>query len=235
MNGSAPRDLPADLGDFVGHDDAQVRVIGLLTGSTRLAVINGPPGIGKTSLAVRMAHELAERFPDGQLFAELGNSPPADVLARFLLALGTPATRIPSDPAGIIARYRDTVAGRRVLIVLDNVARPSQVRAVLPVPRGCGVIVTGRDPLPGLPVRPISLTALPPERSHQLLAGIVGHDVAAEHPAQLAELAELCGHVPLALRIAAANLVARYDLVLTDYLTDLRRSCLSTPDRATAC
>ena len=232
---SAPRELPLQEGDFVGRTESRARITEVLTGGgdVPLAVIVGPAGVGKTALAVTMAHELADRFPDGQLFADMrgySSSPEltaADVLARFLVSLGIPAIQVPSDPDELAGMYRSTLADRRVLILLDNVARPAQVRPVLPGAAGCAVIVTSRNDLRGLTARqgarPIGLDVLPPEQSHALLTTIIGPESAES--AAVAELATLCGHLPLALRIAAANVVAGRDLA--GYLVELRADRLS--------
>ena len=234
-----PRELPPDVGDFVGRADVRARLSDLLVDDTGvgLAVIVGPPGVGKTALAVKVAHELHDRFPDGQLYADMRgySSAPeltaAEVLARFLVSLGTPTTQTPSDPDELAALYRSRLADHRVLIVLDNVVNPHQVRPLLPGVPGCAVIVTSRNELRGLTAlqsaRPIGLDVLPAEQSRDLLGAIVGRDIVADDPAGVTELAELCGHLPLALRIAAANLLARHDSVLAGYLVELRANRLS--------
>jgi tetratricopeptide (TPR) repeat protein len=236
---STPRELPPVVGDFVGREDVRARISDVLANDTGVAVamIVGPPGVGKTALAVQVAHDSQARFPDGQLYADMRgySSAPAliaaEVLARFLVSLGMPSARIPSDPDELAALYRSRLADRKVLILLDNVVNPNQVRPVLPGTSGCAVIVTSRNELRGLTalqgVRPITLGVLPVEQSRALLGNILGHEIAAEDTERVTELAELCGRLPLALRIAAANLLAQHDLVLSDYIAELRANRLS--------
>jgi DNA-binding SARP family transcriptional activator/tetratricopeptide (TPR) repeat protein len=234
---ATPRELPPVVGDFVGREDVRARISGVLASDSgvTVAVIVGPPGVGKTALAVQVAHESRARFPDGQLYADMRgySSAPAliaaEVLARFLVSLGVPSARIPSDQDELSALYRSRLADRKVLILLDNVVNPNQVRPVLPGTSGCAVIVTSRNELRGLTalqgVRPIALGVLPIEQSRALLGNILGDDIADTE--RVTELAQLCGHLPLALRIAAANLLAQHDLGLPDYIAELRANRLS--------
>lgn len=234
-SGQVPRELPADLGDFVGREMISDEIGALLTDSPTsgvpLVVVSGSPGTGKTALAVRVAHRVADRFPDGQLYADLrGYSmkpalSPLQVMSRFLISLGLPVQQVPTDLDELITLYRTLLADRKVLLLLDNVAAPSQVRPLLPNTSTCAVLVTSRNELRGLTAlqgaRPFRLDVLPPGKSLQLLANIVGLPRVDAEPAAAAELAGLCGHLPLALRIAAANLVARGDSALAAFNSEL--------------
>jgi tetratricopeptide (TPR) repeat protein len=174
---------------------------------------------------------VVDRFPDGQLFVNLRGypagqpMPPIEVLARFLHALGTPAPEVPADVDEAATLYRSLLAGKRALVLLDNAAHPDQVRPLLPGSPGCVVLVTSRDQLGGLVARDgavaQTLDVLGPAEAHTLLGRVVGADRVAGEPAAVAELAALCGYLPLALRIAGANLatnpastVAGYTAVL---------------------
>jgi DNA-binding SARP family transcriptional activator/Flp pilus assembly protein TadD len=215
----APRQLPADVAGFTGRvtDLAKLDALlsdGQLGGAVVISAIDGTAGVGKTALAVHWAHHVRDKFPDGQLYANLrGYAPtpplrPIDALSGFLRALGMPGERVPGDLDQATKAYRELLADRRVLVVLDNAASADQVRPLLPDSGGCLALVTSRDALgsmvPG--VHRLVLDVLAPDDARELLARLLGeHRVAAE-PAATAELARLCAHLPLALRIAAANL-----------------------------
>ena len=167
-----------------------------------IAAVTGPAGIGKTALVRHWAGR--DRFPDGRLYADLGGAEPGAVLATFLQALGVPADAIPADEDSRAALYRSRLAGGRVLVVLDNARDAAQVRPLLPGPSRAVVVVTSRDDLRGLAATHgahlLRLPVLEPAAAVALL-GTADVDVA--------ELAALCGHLPLALRIAARRLAAR--------------------------
>jgi tetratricopeptide (TPR) repeat protein len=192
-----------------------------------LATITGTAGIGKTALAVHWAHQIRDRFPDGQLYANLrgydAGPPlrPIDVLAAFLPALGVPADEVPATLEPASALYRSLLADRRVLVVLDNARHPDQVRPLLPGGAGCLALVTSRDPLGGLVARDgavrLALAVLSPAEAHDLLVALLGKDRVEAEPDAAARLAALCGHLPLALRIAAANVDRDSDLTLDAY------------------
>jgi DNA-binding SARP family transcriptional activator/tetratricopeptide (TPR) repeat protein len=235
-----PRELPPDPGDFVGRDTVTEEICDrLVAGSSAtvpLVVISGPPGVGKTALAVHVGQRLAERFPNGQLYADLrGYSmvpvvPPSQVMSRFLVSLGVPGQQVPSDLDELTTLYRTLLAGRRVLILLDNVTLPSQVRPLLPNVPGCAVLVTSRNELRGLTAlqgaRPFNLDMLAPEQSYELLANIAGAARIAAESDAAAAIADLCGHLPLALRIAAANLVSRGASSVEDFAAELKQGNL---------
>lgn len=196
-----PRQLPAGIPDFTGRAElVEAAETALSTGDTTL-VITGPAGIGKTALALHVAHRVARHFPDGQLYCDLGGTQ-QDVLAQFLEALGA---RVPDTLYERVAAYRDLLATRRVLVVLDDVVSARQVTPLLPGP----VIVTSRVPLPGLPrARVLEVAALPPEHATALLGKVIGPRRVAAEPAAATTLVRLAKS-PLALRVVAARLAAR--------------------------
>jgi DNA-binding SARP family transcriptional activator len=214
--------LPADIADFVDRAEQVGRIRRHLTGAAggepRLAVpvvvITGQGGVGKTSLAVHAAHGLAGQFPHGQLFADLHArtaSPvgPAQVLDRFLRALGVPGAQIPDGVDERAEMYRNLLAGRNVLVVLDDAAGENQVSPLLPGSAAAGVIVTSRRGLAGLGGSEHVETAVFDARTAaDLLARIAGPARVQERP-ETAAVAGHCGHLPLALRIAGARLAAR--------------------------
>ncbi|MFJ5547868.1 BTAD domain-containing putative transcriptional regulator [Streptomyces sp. NPDC093225] len=230
-----PEMLPADIADFTGRDDlvADIRDRLLLAShdQSRLAVpivsVVGKPGVGKTAMAVHVAHEIAAHFPGGQLFADLhGGAPevvgPAQVLERFLRALGVSGTAIPDGLEERAEMYRALLAERRMLIILDNVAGESQIKPLLPGKPTSAVIVTSRRHIGSLAgaVR-VDVTTFPPAQSAELLGRITGPDRVAAEPEATEALAELCGHLPLALRIAGARLAARPHWEITELVERL--------------
>ena len=214
----ALRQLPADLATFTGRERELQAIVGAIgaasdRGSTVvISAIDGMAGVGKSALAVRAAHLLSDRFPDGQLFVDLhgftrGMAPrdPADALASVLASLGVPPGRIPAQPDARAAAYRDRLAGTRTLVLLDNAASEAQVRPLIPGDAGCLVLVTSRRRLKALDeARTVTLDVLPVPDAVALLRALVEPGrVPADDPGWEL-IAELCGCLPLALRIAAA-------------------------------
>jgi tetratricopeptide (TPR) repeat protein len=244
--GSAPAQLPASVADFTGRRDAlrqldDIPVAGSGTSdqsALTIAVIAGAAGVGKTALAVHWAHSVRDRFPDGQLFVDLRGYAPGQPLAsiealtRFLSALGCDPSRVPVDPERAAELYRTMLADRRVLVVLDNARSAQQIRPLLPGNPACLVLVTCRNRLSGLVARDgarrVAVDPLSDEEAHTLLRRLVGDQVVQE-PDAARELASLCERIPLALRIAAANLGDRPWGGVAGYVAKLRAS-----DRLTA-
>jgi tetratricopeptide (TPR) repeat protein/transcriptional regulator with XRE-family HTH domain len=228
---TAPHQLPLAIRHFAGRIGALKALSGLLMQSTRtggaavISSIGGTAGIGKTALAVHWAHQHADRFPDGQLYVNLrGFSPsdaplsPGSALRGFLDGLGVPAARIPLDLDAQVALYRSRIAGRRVLIVLDNARDAAQVRPLLPGSAGCLTLVTSRDRLTGLVAAegavPVELDLLGLDESRELLERRLGPERVAVEREAAAEVIDLCAGLPLALNIVAAYTAAYPDLSL---------------------
>ncbi|WFE39804.1 helix-turn-helix domain-containing protein [Micromonospora sp. WMMD998] len=237
---SVPGELPAELPDLAGRAEILERLSTLAADvtagrpdATSVVVLHGPPGIGKTSLAVAAGHRLSPAFAGGQLFVDLQGTPPAgpvdpaEALAGLLRSLGVPADRMPVSPSERAGLFRTLTRDRPLLVVLDNAANEAQVRPLLPAGRGCLVLVTCRRPLAGLAgaVR-LPLDLLVPAVGRLLLAAIVGADRIAAEPAAADHLVTLCGGLPLAVRIAGNRLTSRPDWSigrLVDLLLDQRR------------
>jgi tetratricopeptide (TPR) repeat protein/DNA-binding SARP family transcriptional activator len=233
-----PAQLPPDVAAFTGRSRELEQLDALLpdarAGALVIAAIEGAPGVGKTALALHWARRVRHCFPGGQLFADLrGYAPgvplmPAEVLARFLSTLGIPREKQPTDVDEAMATYRSLLADQRVLVVLDNAANSGQVRPLLPGGGGSLVLVTSRDWLAGLAARDgahrVCLDVLSGEESVALLRRLLGaRRVRAEQRA-VAELARLCDHLPLALRVAAANLGAHPQHRVADHVNQLRQA-----------
>ncbi|MGW5049731.1 ATP-binding protein [Actinokineospora sp. NPDC004072] len=219
-----PAQLPARTKHFTGRAESLQRMRTELAAARRAAepaiiCIDGPAGIGKTALAVQWAHEISGEFPDGVLFADLRGydhtGQPAEageVLRDYLVALGHTPAAIPRDTAARIGLYRTTLAGRHLLVVLDNAAGPDQVRPLLPSAVSCAVIVTSRTALSGLAAREgarrVVLGPLPEVECVRLLTEVTGTRAREDHQATL-RVARQCGGHPLALRIAAERATDR--------------------------
>jgi DNA-binding SARP family transcriptional activator/predicted negative regulator of RcsB-dependent stress response len=214
-----PCQLPPDIDDFTGRQTAVAQVQGLLEGERATAIvisaIAGKAGVGKTALAVRVAHRLRPRFADGQLYMNLRGVEaqaldPADVLAGFLRALGVKGAEIPDGLEERVQLYRARLADRRVLVVLDNAASEAQVRSLLPGSQGCAVLVTSRARLSGLEAaHPLTLDVLEADQAVELLAKLAGPERVGAEPEAAQEIVRLCGWLPLAVRIAGARLAGR--------------------------
>lgn len=233
-----PAQLPPAVSDFTGRDTDLGLVVSALmdsragAGAPACCEIVGPGGVGKTALAVQSAHRVRARFSDGQLVANLagvGDAPagPSEVLRTFLLELGVDGGTVPHSLDERSRLLRSMLAGRRVLMVLDDAASESQVRPLLPGTAGCAVLITGRTRLLGLEgVHTVTLDVLGPPAATDLLSRLVGPSRAAAEPAAAAEIATHCGHLPLAVRIAGARLSAKPHWTLAGFarsLADERR------------
>jgi DNA-binding SARP family transcriptional activator/tetratricopeptide (TPR) repeat protein len=248
---AVPAQLPANVSAFTGRAAELARLDRLLPaghdaapdarpdapsdarpGSVVIVAITGTAGVGKTALALHWAHRVRAAFPDGQLYADLGGyaggrqPDPLSVLAWFLHALGVAPEQVPQELDEAAGLYRSLLAGRRVLVVCDNAGHVSQVRPLLPGSEGCLALVTSRDALTGLVARDgaerVGLDALRPTEAQRLLGHLLGPGRVAAEQAAVAEMARLCDHLPLALRIAAAILAGHPGQPIADYVADLR-------------
>jgi DNA-binding SARP family transcriptional activator/tetratricopeptide (TPR) repeat protein len=236
---TSPAQLPADVPCFTGRVRALAHLDEVYAGSLRqhtavvTAVISGTAGVGKTTLAVRWAHLVADRFPDGQLYVNLrgfdpARSPttPGEAVRGFLDALGVAPERIPPGEQAQVGLYRSLLAGRRVLILLDNARDAEQVRPLLPGAAGCMVVVTSRDQLTGLVAtegaRPLSLDLLSTAEARDLLAGRLGRTRVDTEPAAVDELIAGCARLPLALAVVAARAVTNDGFPLASLAGELR-------------
>jgi DNA-binding SARP family transcriptional activator len=216
---SVPMLLPTTIPDFTGRSAlvneilARMAAAGAASQALPVTVLYGQGGAGKTSIAVHIAHQLSADFPDGQLFAQLqaGLHPadPHDILGRFLRTLGLSGASLPHDRDERAEIYRDLLAKRRVLVVLDNAVSEEQISPLLPGSARCAVLVTSRRRLTGLPASHFEVGTLSRRSASALLARIIGEDRVRAEPEAVDTLCALCGQLPLALRIVAARLAAR--------------------------
>ncbi|MEV4415165.1 BTAD domain-containing putative transcriptional regulator [Catellatospora sp. NPDC049609] len=229
---AVPAQLPADVHAFTGRAD-ELAALDRLPGAVAAVVISGAPGVGKTSLAVHWAHRIASRFPDGQLYLNLrGFDPagvsmtPADAVRRVLDGLGVSAERMPDDTDAQAALYRSMVAGRRMLIVLDNARDAAHVGPLLPGTPGCLLLVTSRYQLAGLVAtggaHPLPLAPLDLADAHRLLSRRIGATRLAAEPTAVADMLDRCAGLPLALVILAAQAALNRQLPLAAVADQLR-------------
>jgi DNA-binding SARP family transcriptional activator/tetratricopeptide (TPR) repeat protein len=239
----APAQLPADIADFVGRD-TELAALGRFTEAHPLhpppathtarastVIITGGAGVGKTAFAVHWAHLVADDFPDGQLYVDLrgysGTAPVTtlDALISLLHGLGVPMARIPADERQAAALYRSEMAGRRMIVVLDNARSEQPVRPLLPGRSKSVTLVTSRTGLTGLTAREgaarICLDPLSTDEALALLAGMIGAVRIRRETEPAAELARLCAGLPLALRIAAARLLALPHTQIKEYVKEI--------------
>jgi tetratricopeptide (TPR) repeat protein len=234
-----PAQLPTDVRGFTGRAGPLRVLDGLLAarrpaGPVVISAVSGMAGVGKTALAVHWAHRVADRFPDGQLYLDLrgfGPGPalgPAEALRRLLATLAVPARRIPADPDAQAALYRSVLAGRRMLVLLDNARDEAQVRPLLPGSSGCLAVITSRNQLAGLVTAegayPVELDPLSPAEARDLLAARLGPGPVNAEPGAVAEIVAGCGRLPLALAVVAARAAWRPDLGLGHLADQLRAS-----------
>ncbi|MGC9665457.1 AfsR/SARP family transcriptional regulator [Planosporangium sp. 12N6] len=220
-----PRQLPPSPGTFTGRADelaALLTCLGRAGAATadvpapRVACLHGPGGVGKTALAVHAAHRLASRARDGQLYLDLRGATPGlravgtgEAVARLLRALGVPGGEIPVNATEAVTLYRSVTADLRLLIVLDNAVDAAQVTPLLPASSRCLVLVTSRAPVAIEGAHQLRLGTLSPQDSRTLLTSLVGTRRCDADPPALDALADMCGHLPLALRIAGGRLATR--------------------------
>jgi tetratricopeptide (TPR) repeat protein len=239
-----PRQLPADVSAFMNRQPELRALTRLVTARTArpasaprgtaaaVVVITGSAGVGKTALALHWAHRVRDKFPDGELYANLrgyDDSPAVTaeaVLDRFVRDLGVAPPSIPADLDGRAALFRSLIADRRVLIVLDNVADIGQVRPLIPGGPGPLLIITSRNQLPGLAIRDgarrIRLDIFQESDAVALLRQVTRTGGRRDAPTDLTELAQLCACLPLALRVAAEHAISRPTMQLAELITDLR-------------
>ena len=240
---AVPAQLPAEIQDFVGRSDALSTMDALRaerrTGERAacpVIAITGPAGAGKTTLALRWAWQVRGRFPDGQLYVNLrgfSTDPPLpvlDALARFLRALGVAPEVVPTDPDEAGALYRTLLVERRLLVVLDNARDAAHVRPLLPGGPSNVAVITSRDSLNSLVALDgagrVGLDVFSPDEAVELLSTALGPTRVLAEAVAVAELTDACGRLPLALRIAAANLTDEPDQPIAGYVAALRATDL---------
>ncbi|GAB3931450.1 BTAD domain-containing putative transcriptional regulator [Kribbella albertanoniae] len=227
----APIQLPSDISGFTGRT-AELKMLDEAADVAPLAAVVGPGGAGKTALAVRWGHSSVERFPGGLLYVNLRGFDegeivaPREALSRLLVAMNMPGQAVPEDVDAAADLFRSVTADSGVLVILDNARSAEQVRPLLPG-AGCFTIVTSRDRLTGLialnDARLVPVGTLGTNESVQLLARILGPEQVQLEQAAVQRLAELCGQLALALRIAAAHIIGEPSLRIADYVAELER------------
>ncbi len=229
-----PRQLPLPVGGFVNRAESLATLDRLLadeSGAGAVSAVAGAPGVGKTAFVVHWAHRVRDRFPDGDLYIDLGGYGPSaplsadQALDSFLRALDVPKESIPSTLAERSSLFRSLVSGRRILVVLDNAADTATVRPLLPGSSGCFALITSRSSLSGLVTREgaarVTLDVLSPSDAVELFRQVIGTARVTAEPQAAARVAELCGHLPLALRVVAERAVDRPGLTLADLVAEL--------------
>jgi tetratricopeptide (TPR) repeat protein len=214
--------LPPDVADFTGRNEQVARVAEMFVppvrgsrGTVPIVTIAGKAGVGKTALALHVAHQISRLFPGGQLYTNLRGAEhealePAEVLAGFLRELGVAGDDVPESLEDRARMYRARLATRRILVLLDNAADEPQVRPLIPGTPDCAVLITSRSRLSGLPgVHPVSLDVMANRQAIELLTKIIGADRLAAEEESANRIARLCGFLPLALRVAGARLASR--------------------------
>ncbi|HXM54361.1 MAG TPA: helix-turn-helix domain-containing protein [Candidatus Dormibacteraeota bacterium] len=223
--------LPRDVASFTGRQEELERLlVDTAAAPGGISAIDGMAGVGKTAFTIHAAHRLAPRFPHGQFYLDLhahtaGQRPvaPGDALKSLLLTAGVAARRIPRELDRRAAVWRDHLAGRQVLIVLDDAAGHEQVEPLLPGGAGCHVLITSRRRLAALEdARPLTLGTLPPAAATDLLTRLVGDRVREADPSTIALLVELCGHLPLAIGLVAGRLRSHPAWTASDMVRTLR-------------
>ena len=231
---AATRALPRDIGSFTGRQPELRQLVGVAAGSPRPGVVSihaigGMAGIGKTALAVHAAHQLAPRFPDGQIFLPLhGHTPgqrpvdPADALASLLLTAQVPAGQIPPGLEARAALWRDRLAGKQLLLLLDDAADSEQVRPLLPGSASSLVLVTSRRHLTALEdAQTVSLDILPAAQAAELLVRLAARPGLDPADREIAQIARLCGYLPLAIGMLARQLHHHPAWTAADLAADL--------------
>ncbi|HTT52195.1 MAG TPA: BTAD domain-containing putative transcriptional regulator [Streptosporangiaceae bacterium] len=220
---AVPHQLPAAIADFTGRERMFNQLVELLSPPDRpdglrylpVASLNGKGGVGKTALALHVAHAVRHLYPDGQLFVQLRGADgqptsPMDLMASVLRSLSLPTFALPEELAERTAVYRSRLGGRRILIVLDDASSVSQIMALIPGCPSCALIVTSRNPLSSLPgARHFEVDDLDEATSVELLSRVIGPERMQAEPMAALELVRLCGCLPLAVRIVAAKLATK--------------------------
>ncbi|MFB9877566.1 tetratricopeptide repeat protein [Planobispora siamensis] len=252
----APAQLPSDIRGFTGRHTELARLDAIATQASDqstavvITALSGTAGVGKTALAVHWAHRVVGRFPDGQLYVNLrGFAPqgsamsPDEALGGFLHALAVPAARLPVDLDARTALYRSLLAGRRVLVILDNARDAEQIRPLLPGAPGCLALITSRNRLTGLVAAegalPLSLDVPSPQEARQLLTRRLGGERVTAEPGAVDEIITRCARLPLALAIVAARAAEHPAFPLATFAGELREErsrldALSAGDDTTA-
>lgn len=234
-HGDTTRTLPRDKAAFTGRRNELTRlhtfVMAALDTRQVMAVhaIDGMAGVGKTALAVHLAHQLVDRFPDGQLFVSLhahtvnqAPADPAEVLYTLLTTMGVPAQRIPAGVDARAAMWRDHLIGRKVLLVLDDAASHQQVEPLLPASDGCLVLVTSRQRLTALDAEVTSLNTLPRHDAETMFTRLSGRRMGQADAAKVADVVRLAGYLPLAISLVAGRLRHRDAWTVAHLAADLR-------------